>query len=116
YRETPVALRILERATDDTYRSITGAWGWTSVPAIREWLQPRDPDAWTARRSAADGDDHPAVATALAEGVAVDADIQRGLDTDWYTLTIPAGDNTLDLAVEAPPVAGVTVTLTDLAG
>ncbi len=116
YRETPVVLRVLERATDDTYRSVTGAWGWTSLPAIRERLQPPDLTTPATRRSGVDGNDHPADATALAEGVPVDADIQRGVDTDWYTLTIPAGDNTLDLAVEAPPVAGVTVALTDLAG
>jgi hypothetical protein len=116
YRETPVVLRVIERPTDGTYRSIIGAWGRTSAPSIRELLQPPDLTGLAARRSVADGDDHPAQATPLTEGVSHDASIQRGVDTDWYTLTVPATDNTLDLAVEAPPTAGVTVMLTDLAG
>jgi Mg-chelatase subunit ChlD len=116
YRETPVALRILERPTDGSYRSIVGAWGRTSAPAIREALLPPDLSLLTARRSEADGDDHPATATALTERVAHDADVQRLIDADWYTLTVPAGENTLELAVEAPPTAGVTLALTDLTG
>lgn len=112
----PVVLRVLERPTDAGYRSIIGAWGRTSMPAIREWLQPPDLDILAARRSADDGNDHPATASVLAEGVATDGDIQRGVDTDWYTLTVPASDNTLELTLEAPPIAGVTIALTDLAG
>ena len=116
YRETPVVLRVLERPTDDTYRSITGAWGRTSAPAIRELLQPPDLAAATARMPVSDENDHPAAATPLMESVPLDGTIQRGVDVDWYTLTMPAGDNTLDLAIDAPPTAGVTVALMDLAG
>ncbi|MFN8519617.1 MAG: VWA domain-containing protein [Chloroflexota bacterium] len=116
YRALPVVLRVIERPTDATYRSITGAWGRTSRAAIQELSLPPDLAALASRRSEADGNDHPASATALVEGVAVDADVQRGLDVDWYTLTVPPTDNTLTLDIEAPPVAGVTVTLTDLAG
>ena len=116
YRETPVVLRVLERPTDDTYRSVTGAWGRTSAPAILELLSPPDLTALTARTSEDDGNDHPLTATPLTETVPFDAHIQRDVDVDWYTLTMPAGDNTLDLAIEAPPTAGIAVALTDLTG
>jgi hypothetical protein len=116
YRETPVVLRVVERPTDGIYRSIIGAWGRTTPTAIRELLLPPDLTALPARTLEGDGDDHPAGATPLTETVPLDAHIQRGEDIDWYTVTVPAGDNTLELDIEAPPVAGIEVRLTDLAG
>jgi Mg-chelatase subunit ChlD len=116
YREMPVVLRVLERPTDATYRSIIGAWGRASTAAIRELLLPPDLASLGARVSAADGDDHPLGATPLVEGVAHDAAIERGVDLDWYTLTVPAHDNTLQLALESPPSAGITLALSDITG
>ena len=68
-----------------------------------ELLLPPDLTTLTARRSEADGNDTPPTATPLTEGVRHDADIQRGVDVDWYALTVPAGQNTLELSVAAPP-------------
>ena len=64
--ELPGAIHVLERPTDDTYRSILGQWGATSRDAIHERLVP--PDLTIASDTDAD-DDTAATATPLAPGV-----------------------------------------------
>ncbi len=116
YREMPAILRILEASADDTYRSITGAWGRNERPAIRELLDPPDLSLATARTTGGDGDDTPETATVLVRDVAADGRIRRGADIDWYRLTVPEGQNTVDLSLAAPPAAGIELVLLDVAG
>ena len=115
-RETPGTLRVMERRTDDTYRSILGAWGRFQSQAIMELLQPPDLSAAAISAPAADGNDTSDTATPLTVDMPQDAAIQRGKDVDWYSLTIPAGQNILDLAIAAPASAGLVPTLHDSTG
>lgn len=116
YRAMPASLRILETPTDTTYRSILGAWGRNERAAIRERLDPLDLSLADARTSGPDGNDTPDTATVLTRDVPVDARIRRGVDLDWYRLTIPDGLNTLELSLAAPPAAGIELTLQDANG
>ncbi len=116
YQELPTTLRVIERATDDTYRSIVGAWGRNEPNAIRELLEPPDLSAVATPVDLADGNDTAETATPLVADVTQDARIQRGKDIDWYELTIPAGLNTLDLVISASAAAGLVPTLHDGTG
>lgn len=116
YRAMPASLRILEASTDDTYRSILGAWGRHERAAIRERLEPPDLSLADARMTGPDGNDTPDTATVLIRDVPVDGRIRRGADIDWYRLTIPDGLNTLELSLAAPPAAGIELLLQDANG
>jgi hypothetical protein len=117
YWETPATFRVLERPTDDTYRSIVGAWGRNRPDAIRESLEPPDLSNAAARATIGpDGDDTPGAATPLTIDVPYDGRIQRGVDVDWYQLTVPAGQNVLELSLAAPSAAGIVAALQDATG
>ena len=116
YREMPTTIRVMERPTDDTYRSIMGAWGRNEPAAILELLEPPDLSAVATPIDLADGNDTPETATPLTAEVPQDARIQRGKDIDWYELVIQADQNTLELTVGASAAAGVVPTLHDDTG
>ena len=92
YWEMPATFRVIERATDDAYRSVVGEWGMSQAAGIYEQLVPQDEALLS---DAPDGDDTPATANPLAAGTVADGRVQRGDDVDWYQLTVPAGQNTL---------------------
>ncbi len=116
YREMPTTIRVIERLTDASYRSIVGAWGRNDPNAIHELLEPPDLSAVSTTVDLADGNDTAETATPLVVDVTQDARIQRGKDVDWYQLTVPAGQNTLDLAISSSASAGLVPTLHDSTG
>ena len=116
YREMPTTIRVIERPTDATYRSIVGAWGRNEPSAVHELLEPPDLSAASTPEDLADGNDTAETATPLVVDVTQEARIQRGKDVDWYQLTVPAGQNVLDLAVTSPATAGLALTLYDGTG
>ena len=82
-----------------------------SRTAIREHLEPADPSALElavrSRRRQRHPDDGDAAGRRTCPWT---ARIRRGQDVDWYTLTVPATDNVLELRLGARPDAGIVVT------
>ena len=109
----PATLRVIERATDADYRSILGEWGTDSPPAPYEWLQP--PDLAEPRASPTQPTT-PDAADPLPAGERASGRVHTGEDVDWYAITVPEGQNTLEFVVSGRPTVGVGLTLTDAAG
>ena len=95
----PDVLRVIERAPDTEYRSALGEWGANSPTAIFEYLNPP-----SVAQSADDGgNDSLAQAAQLTVGRQVTGTVQVAVDEDWYRLTIPAGQNYLELTLGGDP-------------
>ena len=114
YREFPATLRVLERPTDATYLSILGEWGQSSPRGIYEVLVPAVSPA--AGVDTADVGDTPETGSSLAIGAEAAGHVARGKDVDWYTMTIPEGQNTLVVRLETPREGDVRLRLQDAAG
>jgi hypothetical protein len=114
YRTLPGQVRILERATADSYRSILGEWGQSSSRAILEVLEPEVVAGDTP--DDADGPDDPTEAEPLAEGQAVRGHVARAVDVDWYDVTVPPGQNELTLRLATERVHDVRMTVLDAEG
>jgi Mg-chelatase subunit ChlD len=108
----PATLRVIERATDAEYRTILGEWGVDSPQGPYEWLQPPD----LGSPSLSDGASDPDLAVPLPAGERANGRVHTGEDVDSYSITVPAGQNTLELSVSGRPTVGVGLTLTDAAG
>ncbi len=111
--EEPAVLRILETPTDDAYRSVLGEWGQTSRSGPFEWLEP--PDV-TAPPSVAEANDSPATAQALPAATKVTDRVQAEHDVDWYSFTVPRGQNSVTFTVGGQPSVGVSLSLADVDG
>lgn len=94
YWEQPASIGVLERPTDDVYRSIVGQWGQSSPRGIRELLEPRIAEAGVAD---VDVGDTAEAAAPLDEGASGIGRVARSADVDWYELTIPDDRNTLEV-------------------
>jgi len=111
--EFPATVEVIERATDDEYRSILGEWGYTSNRGPYEWLVPT---AFSEVELGPDAGDTAKEATPLAIG-SVRADQAEILeDIDWYRLEVPRDHNTLGIDVEGLPTVGVRLSLFDAGG
>ena len=85
--ELPATLRVIERPTDATYRSVLGQWGQGNLDGPREWLDP--PSLAPPAADVPDGNDTPATADALAGAEASVGRVHIGEDVDWYALSVP---------------------------
>jgi Mg-chelatase subunit ChlD len=113
YRELPGKVRVLERPTDDTYRSILGQWGQGSARGIHEVLVPPPTGAPVEDVDAADV---PEDATPLDAASAAAGRVARSVDIDWYELTVPAQDNTLAMRLATARPRDVRLRLWDADG
>jgi hypothetical protein len=111
YRTLPAQVRIIERATDDSYRTILGEWGQSSPRGPFEALAAETDVA--AAPDAVDGPDDPADASVVGEGEQVRGQVARGQDVDWYRLTVPEGDNELTLRLRMDRARGIRLTVLD---
>jgi hypothetical protein len=111
--DPPSTIRILERATGSDYRSILGEWGSGEPVGPYEWLVPPDLSVPSAQ---ADDNDTPETADPITAGTPVTGRVDGRTDIDWYTFTVPDGDNSLDLVVAGKPLVVVALTLTDTEG
>jgi Mg-chelatase subunit ChlD len=112
-REVPAVLRVVEHATDDSYRSILAEWGQSSPNGPRELLDPPD---LTPVVDADQPDDTPEQARPLAASTVARDRVHRGEDVDWYTITVPDGQNSVTFTVAGDPSVGVALTMVDAAG
>ncbi len=112
YFSPPDVLRVFERAPDDEYRSALGEWGAMSRDAIYEYLNPV-----TVGRELPDaGNDTLQSATPLRSGEQVSGAVEVAVDEDWYRLTIPAGQNFLELTLAGDPQIFYLYELVDASG
>jgi hypothetical protein len=95
----PELLRIWERATNDTYRSILTEWGFASQQATYEALQ----DLEIEKPFRAAGNDSKSKAASLEPGVTATGQVLLGKHEHWYKVTLPADQNTLTLDLGGEP-------------
>jgi hypothetical protein len=114
YRELPGTIRIFEQASGDEYRSILGEWGQADPRAIFERLEP--PAMPTTSDGGDDAGDTPEEATPLEVGMERGDRAARREDVDWYALTVPEGDNTLELVTRTTRAGDVRLRLVDATG
>jgi hypothetical protein len=108
--EFPTTIRVIERATDDDYRSILGEWGRDSRIAVFELLVP--PPSLDGA-SEAEPNDERTTAQPLPLGERIAGSVHIGEDVDWYLVEIPDNQNTLALTFTGLPSVDVAVTLVD---
>lgn len=114
YRELPGVVRVMESPADASYRSILGEWGQASQRGIFELLEPRPIPSPAA--DALDAGDSPEEALSLSPAMGIDGRVARGADVDWYTIVVPAGDNTLRIVTRTERAGDVRVRLMDAGG
>ena len=91
-----------------------GEWGYADPRGIYELLDPPQPIVVPA--DIADAPDTPEEAAPLAAGEAAAGQVRRGRDVDWYTLSVPDGDDTLTIELRADRGSGARPVLVDDAG
>ncbi len=106
----PDAVRITEQASDGEYLSIIGEWGQSKRTAIYEKLVPR-----VESRALQESDDNESKETAqsLVSGETLSGQVVINEDVDWYKITVPASDNTLELTLTGDPALRATFELQD---
>ena len=112
-RELPAAVRVIERATDDEYRSVIAEWGAASPVGPYELLTA---PGLALPPAGPDGDDTPETATVLRAGEPAVGRVSADIDVDWYAISVPEGDNSLTLEASGRPVLGVALSLFDADG
>jgi len=108
----PEVLRIWERPTGDEYRSILAEWGFASQAAIYEELHPLRVD----KPFEAAGHDSKDKAAPLEFDQLVGGEVILGKHEHWYRLSVPAGENTLTIAIGGDPTVRTFLHLEDSAG
>ncbi|MEZ4597343.1 MAG: VWA domain-containing protein [Chloroflexota bacterium] len=111
--EQPASIGVIERPTDELYRSIIGQWGQSSPRGIRELLEPT---AGSAIAADTDGGDTADAAAALGEGAVGAGRVARAVDVDWYEVTIPADRNTLEVMLRTDLPRAVRMRVYDVDG
>jgi hypothetical protein len=110
--ELPGSIRVLERPTDERYRSIVGEWGQLGSAGIRESLEPMPVRSWQDDPDVGVGAD----ARELAAAATVSGRVATGVDIDEYTISVPDGHNSIRVVVGGEPFVGVSVVVTDSSG
>jgi Mg-chelatase subunit ChlD len=113
YWDPPGSIQAIERATDAEYRSAAGEWGMDASSGPLEWLMPPDVSVPPIM---VDADDTPASATPLLPGATAEGRVDGRADVDWYTFTVPDGQNAMEVTVTGRPIVAVALTLTDAQG
>ena len=112
YYNLPETLRVMEHQADD-HRSALGEWGVYSRRAVYEWRHPDTPGAAAAAQDA--GNDRER-ATPLALRATVSDTVAVGEDEDWYLISVPEGQNTLELKLTGQPTRAFIFHLEDASG
>lgn len=113
YFVPPEQFRVLERPVSDGYLSALGEWGHVSRAAVYEYLRS---DAEAAFVEDVDGGETRATATPLASGSVVQGSVQVAEDVDWYKVTLPEGENHLEVRLSGDPAIGYRYVLVDEGG
>lgn len=111
----PAQVRVLERPAGDGYRSALGAWGYDTREASFEFHEGGRVAVATGYDDA-DGldDDAPERARPLRSGASFAGTVAVAEDVDWLRVTVPAGENLLELRLTGDPA--IRYQLLDAAG
>ena len=96
----PQVLRVFERPTGDTYRSILGEWGQFNRDAIYEATQAPAPPQLNAGKANHGTRDQP---LPLELAAPVYGEVHMGRVEDWYAINIPSGVDLLGLTLKGDP-------------
>lgn len=112
YYYPPDAVRVFERPADADYRSALAEWGSSSREAVYEYLNPAEVSVGVSDA----GNDTRQSASPLRSGEQVTGTVQVAVDEDWYRLTVPAGQNYLELSLAGDPAIAYRYELVDASG
>jgi hypothetical protein len=104
----PQVVRVFERQTSDTYRSILGEWGQYNRDAIYEATQAPAPPRLTTAKTPRSTRDQPMTLTLATPA---SGEVHMGRDEDWYALNLPAGLGTLGITLKGDPFITAAVEL-----
>jgi Mg-chelatase subunit ChlD len=107
--ELPGRIAVLERPTDDTYRSILAEWGSSQPVGPYELLSPDDDAPPVDDPDVGEG----SAAMALDPDTTVGGQVAIGSDVDEYLVRIPDGQHSIRIGARGEPVVGVAVRLFD---
>jgi Mg-chelatase subunit ChlD len=105
--ELPGRISVLERPTDDTYRSILAEWGQSRPVGPYELLEPADAGQELDDPDVGEGSD----AIPLAAEVSARGRVAIGTDADEYRIDVPEGQHSIRFEVTGRPVVGVRLRL-----
>jgi outer membrane protein OmpA-like peptidoglycan-associated protein len=108
----PAQIRIFERATDDTYRSILGEWGDLNQDSVFEWLA-KAPAPSVAKVGENGTREH---AQPLALESPVEGQVMLGRNEDWYRIDVPTDLNTISVVLDGRPTVDVDIAVEDAQG
>ncbi len=110
--ELPGRIGILERPTDDGYRSILAQWGQSRAEGPYELLVPETREPTLDDPDVGEGDQ----ARPLEPEVRAAGRVAIGSDVDEYLVDVPDDRHSIRLEVGGEPVVGVRLHLIDLGG
>jgi len=111
-RMTPEQIRIWEQPTDADYQSILTEWGYASKAAIFESLQDLEVDQALV---AADNDSRERAAS-MSPGKSVAGIVSLGKYEQWWALSVPDDQNTLQIKLDGDPTVRTVLHLENQAG
>ena len=106
----PDTLRVIEQVADDQYRSITGEWGIASGDAIYEQMHGLNK---TAAAETSSTNNSKETALPVQPGQLVEGSVALARESDWYSVSVPDGQNTLQLKLGGDPTVRTVLTLED---
>ena len=109
----PAAVRVIETPARNGYRTVVGEWGQGEKAAVYEALAGAAPRVALSEN---DDNDSLELAQPLLAGEAVQGQVVIGEDVDWYRITVPAGENSLEVRLAGEPVLGLSYELLDGSG
>ena len=106
----PQTLRVIEQVADEQYRSIVGEWGIASRDAIYEQIQGLDQSTATESASANNTKE---TAQAIQAGQLKEGSVALAQTSDWYSISVPEGQNTLQLSLTGDPTVRTALSVED---
>jgi hypothetical protein len=113
YLAFPETLRVFEQVADEQYRSILGEWGIASRDAINEQLAGINVTTAAKKQSANNSKE---TALSVKPGQLLEGKVALARDSDWYSIRVPDGQNTLELKLGGDPTVRTTLTIEDSKG
>lgn len=113
YFQSPRAVQVFETEVGDGYLSALAEWGTDTTHGPYEVLM-ADTEGLTTEPE--DAGATPAEAAPLASGQTVTGTVAVAEDVDWYRITVPEGENHLEVRLSGDPAIEYVYELTDTEG
>ena len=109
----PETLRVIEQVSDDQYRSIIGEWGIASRDAIYEQIHGLNK---TVAAESSSANNSKETALPIQPGQLLEGSVVLAIKSEWYSVSVPDGQNTLELKLGGDPTVRTVLTLEDNKG